>query len=432
MARPITLLKIKRADWKEAFEVALATIRAQKLRAFLTMLGVVIGVGSVIVVAATIDGLNQFVSNKINELGSQTFFITRFQAFTFDFERLPEEIRLRKHFTEEDAQAIRELCPSVETAIALLTRAAFLGGTVSGSNEVRYGNNLVEEPLLRGAVPGLLDVLPMHRIREGRFITDYDNEHAASVIVLGAPIADTLFGPEDPIGKIVRLNGRTFEVIGVCEPHQGLFGGPGVDQFVFIPFKTFHKMYPEIKEIVLVMKARSNELFGRAQDEVTEVMRRRRRVPAHKPNDFEMTTADVITDLWNQLTGAIVLLTLIIASIGLLVGGIGVMNVMLVNVTERTAEIGVRKAVGARGGDIRSQFLLEAVTLTGVGGAAGVVAGVAVSLVIAAVVPNLPARVSLFWTFMGLLISLAVGLFFGIYPAVKAASLDPVRCLRYE
>lgn len=431
MARP-AILNIKRADWKEALEVALATIRTQKLRAFLTMLGVVIGVGSVIIVAATIDGLNQFVSNKINELGSQTFFITRFQAFTFDFERLPEEIRLRKHFTPEDADAIREQCPSVETAIALLTRAAFLGGSVSGSNEVRYGNNLVEEPLLRGAVPGLLDVLPMHRIHEGRFITEYDNEHAAQVIVLGSPIADTLFGPEDPIGKIVRLNGRTFQVIGVFEPHQGLFGGPGVDQFVIIPFKTFHKMYPEIKEIVLVMKARSNEVFSRAQDEVTEVMRRRRRVPAHKPNDFEMTTADVITDLWNQLTGAIVLLTLIIASIGLLVGGIGVMNVMLVNVTERTAEIGVRKAVGARSTDIRSQFLLEAVTLTGVGGATGVIAGVIVSLMIGAVVPNLPARVSLFWTGMGLLISLAVGLFFGIYPAVKAANLDPVRCLRYE
>jgi len=426
------IIKIKRADWKEALEVALGTIAAQKLRSFLTMLGVVIGVGSVIVVAATIDGLNRYISDKINELGSQTFFITRFQAFTFDFERLPENIRLRKHFVPEDADAIREQCPAVETAIALLTRAAFLGGMVSGTNEVRYGNNLVEEPLLRGAVPGLLEVLPMHRIHEGRFITEYDNEHAASVVVLGSPIADTLFGPEDPIGKIVRLNGRTFEVIGVFEPHQGLFGGPGVDQFVIIPFKTFHKLYPENKEIVLVMKARSNQLFAAAQEEVAEVMRRRRRVAVNKPNDFEMTTADVITGLWNQLTGAIVLLTLIIASIGLLVGGIGVMNVMLVSVTERTAEIGVRKAVGARRGDIRSQFLLEAVTLTGVGGAAGVVAGVVVSVAIGLLVPNLPARVSLFWTAAGLVISLGVGLFFGIYPAVKAANLDPVRCLRYE
>ena len=426
------LLHVKRADWKEALEVALGTIRAQKLRAFLTMLGVVIGVGSVIVVAATIDGLNRYISDKINELGSQTFFITRFQAFTFDFERLPEEIRLRKHLEPEDARAILETCPSVERATPILTRAAFIGGTVGGSNDVRYGNNLVEEPILRGAEPELLDVLPMHRIAEGRFFTADENDHAAHVTVLGSPIANELFGPVDPIGKIVRLNGLTFEVVGVFEPHQGLFGGPGVDNFVIIPYKTFHKMYPNIKEVVLVMKARSNQLFSRAQDEVTEVMRRRRRVPVHKPNDFEMTTADVITDLWNQLTGAIVLLTLIIASIGLLVGGIGVMNVMLVNVTERTAEIGVRKAVGARRGDIRSQFLLEAITLTGAGGVAGVVSGVAVSLIIGAVVPNLPARVSLFWTVMGLIISIGVGLFFGIYPAVKAANLDPVRCLRYE
>ena len=426
------LIKIKRAEWKEALEVALGTIASQKLRAFLTMLGVVIGVGSVIVVAATIDGLNRYISDKINELGSQTFFITRFQAFTFDFERLPEEIRLRKHLTPEDATAILEQCSSVEKATPILTRAAFIGGSVGGSNEVRYGNNLVEEPILRGATPELLDVLPMHQIGEGRFFSHDDNDHAARVVVLGAPIADQLFGPVDPIGKIVRFNGLPFEVAGVFAPHQGLFGGPGVDNFVIIPYKTFHKMYPEIKEVVLVMKARSNETMDAAKEETTEVMRRRRRVPAHKPNDFEMTTADLITDLWAQLTSAIVMLTLIIASIGLLVGGIGVMNVMLVSVTERTAEIGVRKAVGARRGDIRSQFLLEAVTLTGVGGAAGVIAGVVVSLLIGALVPNLPARVSIFWTAAGLAISLAVGLFFGIYPAVKAANLDPVNCLRYE
>jgi putative ABC transport system permease protein len=426
-------LIIKRAEWREAFEVALATIASQKTRAFLTTLGVVMGVASVIVVAATIDGLNRYISDKINELGSQTFFFTRFQAFTFDVERLPEEIRLRKHFVPEDADALLGQCPAVDKATPLLTRAAFLGRTaLGGSNEVRYGNNLVEEPILRGAENELLDVLPMHRVREGRFITADDNQHSASVIVLGSPIADQLFGPLDPLGKIVRLNGRTFEVIGVMEPHQGLFGGPGVDQFVFIPYRTFHRMYPEVEEVVVVVKAREDTLLSTAMEQATEVMRRRRHVAPHNPNDFEVTSPDVITDLWAQLTGAIVMLTLIIASIGLLVGGIGVMNIMLVSVTERTAEIGVRKAVGARRTDIRSQFLLEAITLTGVGGALGVVLGVLVSLAIAAFLPNLPARVSLFWTLAGLFLSLAVGLFFGIYPAVKAANLDPVRCLRYE
>jgi putative ABC transport system permease protein len=426
-------LKFKRADWKEAFEIALATIASQKTRAFLTTLGVVIGVGSVIIVAATIDGLNGYVSRKINELGSQTFFVTRFQAFTLDFDRLPEEIRTRKHFTAEDAAAVLEQCPAVEKASPILTRAAFLGrGALGGSNEVRFANNLVEEPILRGAEPELLDVLPMHQVREGRFFTHDENDHAAAVAVLGSPIADQLFGPVDAVGQVVRLNGRPFAVVGVFEPHQGLFGGPGVDQFVLIPYKTFHKMYPEIDEVVLTFKARDTTLLRAAMDQVSEVMRRRRHVPAHKPDDFEMTTADLLTDLWSQLTSAIVMLTLMVASIALLVGGIGVMNVMLVSVTERTAEIGVRKAVGARRSDIRSQFLLEAVTLTGVGGALGIVAGVVVSLLIAALVPNLPARVSLFWTVAGLLLSLSVGLFFGIYPAVKAANLDPVRCLRYE
>jgi putative ABC transport system permease protein len=417
-----------RAEWKEVLGVALATIASQKARAFLTTLGVVIGVGSVIIVAAIIDGLNRHISDKVHELGSQTFFVTRFQAFTFDFDRLPEEIRLRKHLTPEDAAAIRELAPSVAKASPILTRAAFIGG----SNEIRYGNNLVEEPLLRGSEPELLDVLSVYAVNEGRFFTHQEDLHGASVCVLGSPIAHNLFGPLDPIGRIVRLNGRPFEVIGVFEPHTGLFGGPGVDQFVVIPYRTFAKMYPEIEEVVLGVAATSTEALPRAQEEVAEILRRRRNVPPAKPNDFEITSADVLTDLWEQLTGAIVILTLIVASIGLIVGGIGVMNIMLVSVTERTAEIGVRMAVGARRKDIRSQFLCEAMTLTSAGGVVGVLTGVVVSLSIAALFPNLPARVSLFWIAAGLLISVTVGLFFGIYPAVKAANLDPVNCLRYE
>ena len=319
----------------------------------------------------------------------------------------------------------------MERATPILTRAAFIGGTVGGSNDVRYGNNLVEEPILRGAEPELLDVLPMHRIAEGRFFTADENDHAAHVTVLGSPIANELFGPMDPIGKIVRLNGLTFEVVGVFEPHQGLFGGPGVDNFVIIPYKTFHKMYPNIKEVVLVMKARSNETMDAAKEETTEVMRRRRRVPAHKPNDFEMTTADLITDLWAQLTSAIVMLTLIIASIGLLVGGIGVMNVMLVSVTERTAEIGVRKAIGAKRRDITSQFLLEAMTLTGIGGVIGILAASSIVMLIP-LLTSWEATVPLWAIAAGEIVSIGIGVIFGVWPAMKAARLDPVEALRYE
>jgi len=415
-----------REEWRESLSVALTTIASQKLRAFLTMLGVVIGVASVISVAAIIHGLNQHITDKVREIGTQVFFVTRFKAFTF--ERWTEEIRKRKYFTYDDAVAIRQHCPTAEKVTPILTRALFFGQV----NEIHYGSNRVENPFVRGGEPELVEVLPIYSVKQGRFLTAEENLHAERICVLGAAIADTLFGPLDPLGREVRVNGLPFTVIGVFEPHQGLFGGPGVDQFVIIPYRTFVKLYPEIEEVIIGVSVADPSLLGKAEDEVVEVLRRRRHVPPGRKNDFEISSPDIVTDLWKQLTSAIVILTLIIASIGLLVGGIGVMNIMLVSVTERTAEIGVRKAVGARRKDIRAQFLLEAVTLTGVGGVIGIAAGVLLSLGVATFFPALPTRVSLFWTVMGLVISLGVGLFFGIYPAVKAANLDPVRCLRYE
>lgn len=415
-----------RDEWKESLDIALATISSQKLRSFLTMLGVVIGVASVISVAAVIDGLNGHVARKVQELGTSTFFITRFKAFTLP--PWPEEIRLRKKMVVEDIVAIREHCPTVRKVSPILTRGFGFGG----DNEIRFQASLVTQPILRGGEPDLTQVLPVYVVHSGRFLTEGENLHAAPVCILGNAIADSLFGPLDPIGKEVRINGLPFQVIGVFDSHQGLFGGPGVDQFVIIPYRTFAKMYPEIDEVIIGAAAVDPKQLSRAEEEVIEVLRRRRHVPANKPNDFEITSADFLTDLWQKLTSAIVLLTLIIASIGLLVGGIGVMNIMLVSVTERTSEIGVRKAVGARRVDIRSQFLLEAVALTGSGGIVGIFIGVTLSLAVAALFPNLPARVSIFWTFAGFVLSLAVGLFFGIYPAVKAANLDPVTCLRHE
>ena len=342
------------AEWKESLGIALQTMRSQKLRSFLTMLGVVIGVASVISVAAIISGLNKHISDKMHEIGSQSFFITRFRLFTVDFERLEEEIRQRKYLKPADAVAIREQCPSVLKASPVLTRAIF----INGSNEVRYKGRHVEEPILRGGEPELVDVLPIYQVRDGRFLTHEENTHAAQVTLLGDAIAANLFGAEDPLGKIVRVNGLPFTVIGVFEPHQGLFGGPGVDDFVIIPYRTFAKMYPEIEEVIICVCTSTPALLPRAQEEVEEVLRRRRNVPPNKKNYFEITSPDLLTDLWESLTSAIVMLTLIIASIGLLVGGIGVMNIMLVSVTERTSEIGVRKAVGARKKDIGAQFLL--------------------------------------------------------------------------
>jgi len=418
---------INRAEWREILGVALATIASQKLRSFLTMLGVVIGVGSVISVAAIIHGLNSYITGKVMEIGSQSFFISRFDPGV-PIDRWTEEIRSRRHLTAEDAAAMRERCPTVHKASPVLTRIPGLGG----SNEIRYGNNRVEEPFLRGGEPELEVVLPVYAVAEGRFHTHEEEKRGTMVCLLGDAIARSLFGSLDPLGREVRVNGLPFRVIGIFEPHQGLFGGPGVDQFIIIPYRTFARLYPDIEEIVICVSVTHTSLLPRAEEEVADLMRKRRRVPAGKKNDFVISSPDLLTDLWDELTSAIVLLTLIVASIGLVVGGIGVMNVMLVSVTERTAEIGVRKAVGARRSDIRAQFLLEAITLTGIGGLVGIAAGIVLSVTVAALFPSLPARVSAFWTAMGLLISVSVGLFFGIYPAVKAANLDPVRCLHYE
>jgi len=230
---------------------------------------------------------------------------------------------------------------------------------------------------------------------------------------------------------MVRLNGQLYEVIGVFEKDPGLFGGFGVDQFACIPLSNFHKHYPQIRDTWLIFSVRDDADLDVVRNTAVELMRRRRHVPHNAENDFEVADPNFFTDLWNQLTGAMALLTGAIGSIGLLVGGIGVMNIMLISVTERTGEIGIRKAIGARKADIRAQFLLEAVTLSGIGGICGVLIGGAISFTIRALV-SIPATVSPFWVIMGVAISVGVGLFFGYYPANRAANLDPIVCLRYE
>jgi putative ABC transport system permease protein len=250
--------------------------------------------------------------------------------------------------------------------------------------------------------------------------------------VLGASIADSLFPHTDPIGKMIHLNGKLYEVIGVFEKDPGMFGGPGVDQFAVIPMSDFRKKYPESKELMIAFTVPPEISPEIARDEVTEVMRRIRRVPYKNENDFEITSPDFLSNLWNQLTSALVILTSIISSVGLLVGGIGVMNIMLISVTERTAEIGIRKAIGARKADIRVQFLLEAVMLTAIGGVIGITLGATISYLVRTFVPSVPAALSYFWVFLGVLMSVGIGVFFGYYPANRAANLDPIACLRYE
>ena len=411
----------------ENLSVALDTLRARKVRSGLTILGIVIGVTTVIAVASIIDGLNGEIKERVQRLGSNTLFITRFPP-TQDANRLPAKIRVRKYLQDEDAAFVAEASPAVSYATVFANRLNFAEQT----DELRYGNEHVERFFLRGVQPQYINAFPLFAIAEGRFISAFDDEHARSVIDIGQSIANSLFPSVDPVGKEVRLNGRLYEVVGVFEPDQGLFSSFGVNQFACIPMSNFRKSFPEVRERFIAVAAKENVTLDTMKGQVEEALRRKRHVPYNQENDFEVTSPDFLSKLWNQLTGAMVLLTGIISGVGLLVGGIGVMNIMLISVTERTSEIGVRKAVGARRSDIRVQFLLEAIMLSCIGGVLGIIVGALIAFAVRTALPAIPAYVSPLWIILGFSISVSVGLFFGYYPANRAANMDPINCLRYE
>jgi putative ABC transport system permease protein len=417
-----------RAEFTENLLVSLDTLRAHKVRSGLTLLGIVIGVSSVISVAAIIDGLNRYIQTIVEGLGSRTFFVARVQMGPQNFGRLPEKLRMRKYLNYSDADRIRDACPVLDSITTLATRASFFGET----NDIRYGAERVERIYLRGAPPSYIDVLPLFAVEQGRYYNQGEEDRAAAVVVLGHRIAESLFPSIDPVGRTVMLNGLPYEVVGVFAPQEGLFGGPGPDDFALIPLSNYRKHNPQTKEIAIAFTVRKDASVQQGIDCVTESLRRIRKVPPAADNDFELIESDFLSKLWNQLTGAIVILTSVISSIGLLVGGIGVMNIMLISVTERTKEIGVRKAIGARASDIRVQFLLEAVILTVAGGIIGVLIGGGVAWAVRTAAPTIPASLSWFWAAAGVVLSASVGLFFGYWPANRAAQLDPIVCLRYE
>jgi len=417
-----------RSALKENLLIAFDTLRTRKIRAALTILGIVIGVTSVVSVAAIIDGLNGYIQNRIKTFGSRSFFITRIPPGFTGMGPLPQKIRVRKYLEIADAQYLKDNVPGLDVSTAFGQR---INITTGQADSIRYGDEHVERLVIRGTQPDYAYALPLFTVAYGRFVSAFDEEHARNVVVVGSAIADSLFPHTDPIGKEVRLDGRGYEVIGVFEKDPGLFGGMGVDQFACIPMSNFHKNFPDIREIFLLFTVREDHDLDTVRDQVTEMMRRRRRVPSRAESDFEVADPNFFITLWNQLTGALALLTGVISSIGLLVGGIGVMNIMLISVTERTGEIGIRKAIGARKSDIRAQFLLEAITLSGIGGVIGTLLGGAISAA-AHQFASIPATLSPFWVALGVGMSVAVGLFFGYYPANRAANLDPIVCLRYE
>jgi putative ABC transport system permease protein len=409
-------------ELKESIFLALATFKAHKMRSFLTVLGVLIGVFTIITVVSVITGLNNSMTRQIESMGSNVIYVSKYKPGIVIGNR-PSSERRRQDITFEDAEAILTSCPAI-TAIAPQNYYFKPGG-----NTAKYRDHEIRNPSLFGTLPDY-EIVNNVFVEKGRFFDDGDEKARNMVAVLGYNTADKLFPGEDPLDKQIQVNNNKFTVIGVMGKRE-MFGGNDQNNYVIIPYATFKKVHPEEKALWLAVKAASPEIMPEAIDEVTELMRRRHGLKYNDPDDFAVFTQESLLDIWNKVTQAIWLVMIVIASIGLLVGGVGVMNIMLVSVTERTKEIGIRMAVGARRRNILWQFLIEAMTLSGLGGILGIILGIGGGQIIGATTP-LPAEVSIPWVIIAFMFSVMVALVFGIYPAARASKLDPIECLRYE
>jgi len=417
---------MRMGDFKETVTMAMGTLRANKLRSGLTILGIVIGVLTVITISSVVNGLNSGVEGLVQSLGSNVLFIYRFPAFTG---RPTTEMLTRKQLTYDDAIAMREL-PHV---VAVSPELQYTDNTApgrSGVTAIKGAGKTMQGTILAGNTPDEKDVSDLDML-DGRFFTEQDQERAARVTVLGYDTADQLFPGQSAIGRDVEAAGMMFTVVGVLDKQKQPFGGGKnpQDNQAYFPISTFHYMHPEQLDYWITLKYDDPKNRLTVQDELTELLRRRRKVLNEKPDNFAIFGTDVITRLWDEITGGLFLLMFSLSCVALMVGGVGVMNIMLVSVTERTREIGVRKAIGATKKTILTQFTLEAITLCAVGGVIGVVLG---SLIALTVNHWFPALLSPLWVATAFLSSCAIGLIFGIYPAWKAANLDPIEALRYE
>ncbi|MGA2249939.1 ABC transporter permease [Terracidiphilus sp.] len=414
-------------DSNESIKLALDTLRKNKLRSGLTILGISIGIATVILISSAINGLNTNIDNFVKRLGTNALWVFHFEPFG---QRPTTEELNRKRLTYDDAIAIRNL-PYVAAVDPELTDQNFQTGL--GGLSVKAGSHRISNTIVNGVTSQVTQVNDIP-LAEGRIFTDAEAERAAKVAVLGSDAAADLFPGTSPIGQDVDVHGTIYTVIGVLDKQPQPFGSGRNqnDNSVYLPLETFRQIHPEVKDYWLVVKYDDPKHKELVIEEVRELLRVRRGLRVQQDDNFAIFGPDSLSRLWNSLTGSLFLFMIAVSSVGLMVGGVGVMNIMLVSVTERTREIGIRKAIGATKKNILLQFTLEAVTLCAVGGLIGILAGSLFTLILHFAVPFLHAALSSTWVIIAFCVSALIGLVFGIYPAWKAASLDPIEALRYE
>ena len=422
-ARPQTAGRIRSAGVPsnrimESVLAAFKAIRANKVRATLTALGIMIGVMNVVAMVALISGINESVLDLFRSMGTNTFTVTKMPAGNVNYDQYLQYIR-RPDFNYGDGEALAELCPDVEA----VSPQTFV------MRKIKRGSESTRQVPVMGVTPEYQYVSDSD-VGDGRFFAWPEADRKRQVIVLGAPVAEHLFPGEDPIGKDVHVGNRRFSVVGVMEPMGQLFG-QDLDNYVIVPYKTVGKLFGERLTTRLAVKAVGSEEIDGAMEQVTRVLRSRRGLRSGEDNNFEIITQDQLVEMYENLTNVTWVVMIGISAIALVVGGVGIMNIMMVSVTERTREIGIRKAVGARSRDVLTQFLVEAAVLSALGGLLGLTAAAGLAALVSSVTP-MPASIEPWSVFLALGVSTAVGVFFGFYPASKAAKLDPIEALRYE